>query len=197
MIKAGIMKKTSNKNEIVWVYGSSAAGKKTFILTILENKPLDLIESLGWRNKQIILCSESIEWITQYKGDPLGAKREGIPQIVVNLSNNNENSVILIKGQDLDLKNNRLLKVKAKLPGQKHRIIFLHADIDEIFKRINAKEWFDPKKETKDKLKEWLRGQIGYLQELRDDFGITVIRSNHEQNYQIINLSLDNILKNC
>jgi len=191
------MKKSSNKNEIVWVYGSSSVGKESFILTILENKPLDLIESLGWKNKQIILCSESIEWVVQYEEDPLGDKREKIPQIVVNLSNNSENSVILIKGQGLDRRNNRLLKLKEKLPDQKHRIIFLHADIDEIFKRVKTKEWFDPKERTKDDLKEWLKSQIGYLQKLQNDFEITVIYSNPKQNYQITNLSLDDVLKNC
>lgn len=45
-----------NKSEIVWVFGSSAVGKDTFIQHIINDRPLNLFLQMGWADKKLLEC---------------------------------------------------------------------------------------------------------------------------------------------
>ncbi|OYV63594.1 MAG: hypothetical protein B7X03_01080 [Parcubacteria group bacterium 21-58-10] len=173
------------RNEIVWVYGGSAAGKETFIKFISEQHPQKLLESLRWGNKQIVPCTESMEWVAQYEGDPKGPLRAEIPNVVVGLNSQNTNVVILVKGQDLDLEADRPRKLKTLLPEDRHRIIYIDTNIDEVFKRLQRKPWWEDSF-TKEEAQQWLDHQHELLRGLRDEFEITAVDGSTKGAYKIV-----------
>jgi len=169
------------KGEIVWVFGSSGSGKATFLKYLCDKHPKDLIELLGWTDKKIIPCLESLRFIAQYSGDPLGTRREELMTVIPKLATTDD-AVIIIKGQDLDLKRNRLLRLKKLLPYHKHRIIFLHTSIQELYKRWKSKPWWHPE-DTEETVKEWLKPQITTLLALNMEFEITALDSSYLNYY--------------
>lgn len=173
------------KNEIVWIYGGSAAGKETFINFIAKGKSQELIARLGWAGKKIIPCLESIEWIAQSEDDPRGPRRSKIPEVIKKLNLLNTNAVILIKGQDIDLQNNRLRETKKFLHENQHKIIYIYTDIDEVFERLKDKPWWE-NSFTKDMVKDWLKHQLKYLHELKNDFKVVSLNGNSGGNYREI-----------
>lgn len=146
-------------NKIIWVFGPSAVGKETFIKN---NKRLELLARLGWTNKNIIICNESIDWVAQEDNDENELRRQNLDKIIEVYSKNNSNSVILIKGQDLDFDNNTLNIVKESLPDDEHEIIFLYVDFDILYQRYMTKKWWNETM-TKDVCKDWAREQINLL----------------------------------
>ncbi len=130
------------KNKVVWVFGCSASGKETFIESLISKKIPQIIAELGWEEKQIIKINESINYIQQYENDPIGNKRIEILDKVIVKNKNNSNTVILIKGQNIDLDNNLVELLKAKLPNVEYEIIYLFSDLNTIWKRAKRKKWF-------------------------------------------------------
>jgi hypothetical protein len=173
-----------SNTEIVWVYGSSGSGKETFIRHIIDNKPTELLKRLGWLGKKLQLCSESVNHIAQFYQDPVGDKRGELLDSVFRLAQN-ENSVVLIKGQDLDLKHKRLIRLREKLPERDHKIIFLHANIQELYRRWHLKSWWE-ESFTEETVKEWLVPQIESLERLSDVFEITSLESDAEKKYKTV-----------
>jgi len=168
-------------NEIVWVYGVSAAGKETFIKKMVNDKPFSVVEGLGWDTKNIIPCMESIEYVVQVAGDGNEQKRHLLPTIIKTLDESNTDSVILIKGQDLDLRADRITQTKILIPQATHRILFIDTPIDAVYERVQNKKWWTgihPKEE----LLNWEKNQKNFLRTLQGDFEITII--NHE--YEIV-----------
>lgn len=172
----------SNKTKIVWIYGSSGSGKETFIRHTIKYKPLELLQRLGWNRMKLTFVPESIEYIAQYQNDPVGDKREKIINTVVSLVGDIP-QVILIKGQDLDLKHLRLQRLKEKLPDCDHSIIFLHADITELYRRWHSKSWWDPKF-SQETVKKWLLSQISKLEKLSLEFEIRALLSDSTKSYK-------------
>lgn len=168
--------------EIVWVFGSSGAGKETFIKYLTNNPSEELINLLGWGSKKIEFCSESIEYVAQFYKDPLGKKREEILEGVLKLVS--DNSVILIKGQDLDFKYGRLQKLKKLLPSCKHKIIFLHADTKTLLERWKTKKWWE-ESYTEQTVIDWLKPQIENILKLKDEFEIIGLNSEDNNTYEI------------
>lgn len=172
------------EGKIVWVYGSSAAGKDTFVRSVSRNAPEHLVSDMGWLDQPIVMCVESVDWIAQFSGDPLGDKRKELLEVVPVLAERNPGAVILIKGQDLDLMHDRLRKLRQALPEHEHSIIFLQADLDEIYRRlVESKPWFD-KDLPKEVPREWIGSQIAYLQALADEFEIVTLDSNPHSQYK-------------
>jgi hypothetical protein len=131
------------KTSIIWIFGTSAAGKETFIKYCSEENIKDLRKVLNWSDRKVVPCLESMEWIAQYDGDIRGEMREDLLRVIPELVTQNPQSIVLVKGQDIDLYNNRLRRLQAALPECEHQIIFLDGDIDEQFERWKKKSWYD------------------------------------------------------
>ncbi len=129
-------------NKVVWVFGCSASGKETFIKEVVSKKDIKIIEDLGWKDKNIISINESINYIKQYEEDPIGDKRIEIIDKVIEENKNNSNSIILIKGQHIDFKNNLIEMLKEKVKDVNYEVIFLFSDLKTIFERGKKKPWF-------------------------------------------------------
>jgi predicted kinase len=125
-------------NNIVWVFGSSAAGKETFIRKLLSNPSLNLINRLGWENKKIVCVEESLKYIARFENDPIAQKRLQIIERVKEIPNNS-NTIILIKGQDVDLRSNLVNILRKEILDADHKIIFLHTDIQLLYERSQKK----------------------------------------------------------
>ena len=149
-------------NKIIWIFGPSAVGKETFIKHIQDSKPVELLSRLGWADKNIVVCTESLDWIVQEDDDGNNLRRQDLDKTIEEYSKNNTNSVILIKGQDLDFDNNLLNKVKELLPNDEHKIIFLYVDFDILYQRYKTKKWWNETM-TREVCKDWAREQIDFL----------------------------------
>lgn len=174
------------KNAIIWVFGASAAGKETFIRKIVDEKPEKIINELGWKDKEIIACNESLEWIGQYNGDPKIEKRKEIPSIVARNVESKQNAVILIKGQDSDLENGLPEQICQLAPSCDHGIIFLQADVEQLYTRGQRKIWWHPEN-THQTTEKWLHYQMDLLKKISSKLPIRAVESNTE-NYTVIQL---------
>ena len=172
-------------NEIIWVFGGSAAGKEIFIKYIIENRPNDLIRQLGWENKKIVTCAESIEWIAQSEDDPNIQKRFRLPEVISKKNSKNVDTVILIKGQDLDLVAKRPERIKSDLPEEIHKIIYIDTDVKEVFERIKEKPWWESSI-TEKVAESWINNQLALLHNLSDNFDIVTLGGNRGDNYKFI-----------
>lgn len=150
---------------IVWVYGSSGAGKETFIKRINSKAVPKVIEKLNWKDKKIKVIWESLKYIAQSDNDKITNKRKEIIKKVSEAIKERA-EVILIKGQDVDLEKKLPQTLKNKFPSQTHQIIFLHADLRTLLQRWKKKIWFN-KKYKEDDVEEWLRHQLKFLSKLK------------------------------
>ncbi len=173
-------------NVIVWIYGASAAGKETFIRKIVSDKSLKIISELGWSNKTIIACEESMEWVGQFDGDPKIEKRKQIPYVVIENIKDKENIITLIKGQYVDLEENLPIKLYDLLPDCLHCIVFLKVDIEQLYIRVQRKIWWKSE-DTKEMSEQWLHDQMKLLKNISSRLPITVVNSNNE-NYHLVEL---------
>jgi len=172
------------KNKIAWVFGSSAVGKETFIRDIVKKRLFEVSDRLDWNNKQIIPCEESMSWVVQEDGDGHEQRREDLVDLVINYTKAPD-SVVLVKGQDLDLEADRLRKLKEKLPNCEHEIVYLYIDLSILYERYKRKKWWTEKL-TKEVCKEWLQKQVEMLEEFRGDFKITALESDDNRKYKNI-----------
>ena len=175
----------SQKGKIIWVYGSSAAGKETFIKSVTRSDADELLQYFGWSNQPVIMCKESIDWVAQYENDPLGDKRAELLDVISHLAKQNPTAIVLVKGQDLDLKAGRLKSLKDTVLSHDHEIIFLEVGIEEIFRRLKNKQWWE-ESFTREMVKGWLTQQLVYLKALQKEFKITVLDARAESEYKII-----------
>ncbi len=171
--------------EIVWVMGSSATGKETFIRSMTSDAQLDIKAPLGWSNKRVLACLDSIYAVGQFKGDPITEKRAGILHTVPALLPSAD--VILIKWQFVDSDANRLLDLKDLLPDARHRLVVLRSSIDTLKMRLPMKSWWNKGADPIEFAKDEQRRLNEKTSELRDPHGfhITYINSTNE-NYYIL-----------
>ncbi len=175
----------SHMNNIVaWIYGASAAGKETFIRKIVSDNSLKIIDELGWSNRTIIACEESLKWVGQFDSDPKIEMRKQIPDLVTESLREKENIVLLIKGQDVDLEENLPLKLYGLLPNCIHSIVFLKADTEQLYTRGQQKIWWRPEN-TKETAEGWLNYQIELLKRIINKLSIRAINSNTEDYYLV------------
>jgi len=164
-------------NKIIWVFGPSAAGKETFINYIARHEPTELLARLGWLNKKIVVCAESLAWVQQAENDGNAERRKNLIKVIEEYSQNNKNSIILIKGQDLDLHNDALKIVKELLPNEEHEVIFLDVRFDILYQRYMTKKWWK-KSMTEAVCQEWAKTQIRLLiNQQHNGFKIKAINS--------------------
>src|SRR5664279_4379088 len=119
--------------EIIWVYGTSASGKETFIKSLIKNS--DLQKSLGLENKSFIISDESLKNLGNLDG-----LRASIIDEVSNLLESN-NSVV-IKWQYGDTLLNSPKVLQDKFPDLKHIVIKLKVDQQEQIRRLKTKSWW-------------------------------------------------------
>ena len=181
--------------EIIWIYGSSASGKETFIRHILNHPDEKLLIRLNLENNNIQVLQQSIDLIGQYDSDPKQEFRLNLPEYAVDqIKSNSKLEFLLIKGQDYDLINGTPNKLKKLLNSQfknlNHKIIFLHTDFEILYSRVKNKSWWTKKLENKgiNYFKNWLlKEQIPELIKLKElhDFNIISIDSK-DKNYKLI-----------
>jgi hypothetical protein len=172
-------------NKIIWIFGPSAAGKETFI-NYINDKPFELLERLGWRGVNLVICDESLNWVVQSEDDNNEEKRKGLYEVIKKCSNNNQNSAILIKGQDLDFGNNSLIRVKESLLNDEHVIIFLYTDFEVLYGRYKNKVWWNELL-TREICKNCAVKQINLLIEHQNNgFQIKSLNSSDDKKYKDI-----------
>ncbi len=169
--------------EIVWVFGSSGAGKETLIRGLSrQGHQLDLIKQLGWESQRMVVCEESLRLVAQHENDPVLEARARLADAIVALATQ-ENSVILIKGQDVDLERSLPEQVQARLPKAKHRVIFIDTPIATLFERWKKKPWWSDDYTLKT-VKQWQDAQLDLLRKLPSDFILTTVSSIDADTYK-------------
>ncbi len=155
---------------IAWIYGSSAAGKETFIRALLSNPPKNVIQQLDWQAKDFVCIEESLAYIGQFENDPITLKRGEIIDAVKSIPDSG-NTVILIKGQDVDLHSGLVTTLQNEVPNAWHVVIFLDAPMNILFERARKKSWWSVEDEWEgiEGFKKWLiENQLTYLIQLKD-----------------------------
>ena len=151
--------------EVVWVFGQSASGKETFIRKI-QNDPTDyLLKVFGWGGKTISICEDSLNLIGQKEDDPIDNEREVILKRVPELLENAD--VVLIKGQDSDLKEGRPRRLSILNKNAKQRILFISIEAKDAFARWRNKSWWKEGMTIND-AREWESEQLSLLAGLKD-----------------------------
>jgi hypothetical protein len=171
--------------EVVWVFGASAAGKETFITSLLSPEINHLSRWFGWQSKKVIVCQESIEWVGLYKDDPKIAKRDKIVEKVSALIK--EADIVIIKGQDVDLVAKRPAQLIELLIDYQHSVIFINVSISELMERLPQKVWWNGTDTETDTLN-YLNNQLDMLAELKNNMKFTAINGNAKGNYEITEL---------
>lgn len=165
----------NNRKQIIWIFGGSGAGKDRFIRYLLEKRSHNLLHRFHWENKKIIACKESLLWIPMHYHDPLIEKRKSLPKIIKKLVVSDAD-IILVKGQDWDLRDGTLTKAMTEVHDATHSILYLHVPILTAFKRWKTKPWkrfwYSPIT-----VRRWLRHQLKALKELSPSIPITALES--------------------
>ncbi len=127
--------------EVVWVFGSSGAGKETFITHVVDEQPEDLVADLGWRDKAIAAEPNSMLFVGKIAlhDERTRQRRRIIPSVLGLLS---ASEVVLVKGQQVDVENRRPQRLMKMAPSAHHRIIYLDPGIEEHVERMKRKPWW-------------------------------------------------------
>lgn len=174
-------------NKIIWVFGSSAAGKETFLKYVREAGLPSSLHSIFSDLLKTEIINESIELVPQYSTDPKIQQRDELVRIIKEKSDNNIDTLIFIKGQDWDLTNdnNRPNKLYDLLLNDKHYILFLHAPLEILYERCKRKVWWD-KTDDIDVVRDWLIYQIDLLRKLKFFNNLVAISSLNDR-YELLN----------
>jgi len=164
--------------EVVWVFGTSASGKATFIKHIVEDEDYRLREQFGWKDQAVVACNESLELI----GGDLDEERESILDKVPEILQNAD--IVLIKWQYVDSQHDRPQRLKQKLPDVQHRIISLDVSVDELVKRLPTKPLWHNYGDERNLISIELPIVLKSREEL-NDFDVTIIDSSTSSNYEI------------
>ncbi|HSX47860.1 MAG TPA: hypothetical protein VLF63_03730 [Patescibacteria group bacterium] len=167
--------------EVIWVFGTSSAGKQTFINAVLTDSNLAI--RLGWKNKKVTLCRESVNYPGDLSMPKIVKIREQIPKFVQKLINTYD--VVLIKWQYADSYINTPLKLKHAIPEAKHRIILLVAPEDELKDRLNKKDWWQNKwNSVSDLVDDEIILVDKFIAELKNELEITILASGKDEGYK-------------
>jgi hypothetical protein len=108
----------------VWVFGTTAVGKETFIRKLIKNKNHKLISYLGLPQPLAI------------QEDSLSLSKEQRPLLLDKIIEENpEGGTLLIKAQGYDIYNLIPIKLKDLLPQDNHICIYLDAPTKVVRKR--------------------------------------------------------------
>lgn len=166
--------------EVVWVFGTSASGKETFIKSVL--KDAILLEQLGWKYKSVVACEQSTKFIGQFKRDPKIILRESIIKKVPTLLSSAD--VVLIKWQFVDSQTSRPQRLKEAIPEAQHRIILLNTPESELIERLARKKWWHDYGEEKEFISKELSMVGDCIKQLSPEFMTTTLNSGTYSNYR-------------
>lgn len=170
------------EKEIVWIFGTSSAGKQTFIDEVVTNKKL--AKDFGWQDKVISVCQESIDYPGSIDMPEIVKVRNNIPDITLEELKNSD--VVLIKWQYVDSSCELPQQLKGRLPHAKHKIILLEAPQEEMEQRLNTKDWWKDKWGSVSELVGLEHKMVEkFIKELQDKFEITAVDSSSKGNYAI------------
>lgn len=183
--------------KIIWVFGESATGKKTFILNLLNNKNPQLKQMLGIFDNEVSVSQCTIDENNASFDDVTNEqnRRTEILKSIENFLQSNNNSTLLLKGQcnDMDERYGNTLKECAlKYPNVEKSIVLLEvSDLNLLYNRIINKDWFKEDEERYSKLfpRQWIdNAVIKHRKQVMDyekyGYKITTIDSTNE--YRII-----------
>lgn len=169
--------------EVVWIFGTSAAGKQTFVKRVLTDKKL--AKKLGWENKTIVACQESLNLLGHVGNEEIVKARKSITKIVPKLLENAD--VVLIKWQYVDSHNLTPEKLKELLPMVQHKIILLKVEPDEAKQRLATKTWWKEFWDNTRFADREIEMVNKCIKQLSSDFDITILDSGKNKDYGLTN----------
>jgi len=154
--------------KIIWIFGESATGKKTFIENILKKSDNELLSDLNLIDEKISVVERTINKNVSSFDDKENEKsrHEIILEEINNFINNNNYDILLLKGQSNDMDNrygNTLKEVAMLFPEIEKEIYLLEVkDMDLLYNRIQNKDWFQVDFENYSKIfsREWIDGAV-------------------------------------
>jgi hypothetical protein len=118
--------------QIIWVYGTSAAGKETFIRSLIHD--LKLRQALQLSDTPRV-CYESLKNLGSLDGS-----RKTVFEEISKLSE--LHNIVLIKWQYGDTLLNTPNRLQKKFPAIEHKVINLNVNKNEQIRRLKTKPWW-------------------------------------------------------
>lgn len=154
--------------KIIWVFGESATGKKTFVENILNKSNMELLTDLNLVNEKINVVQRTISKNLSSHEDKENEKsrHQIILEEINNFINNGNYDVLLLKGQSNDMDDrygNTLREVAMLFPEIEKEIYLLEVkDMDLLYNRIQNKDWYKVDFENYSKIfpREWIDGAV-------------------------------------
>lgn len=119
--------------EIIWVYGTSASGKETFIRKLINNDELKKL--LKVENVPIAMSNNSLIHLGKLDDSRLSILSEAAELLKVN-------NTVVIKWQYGDSLLDSPNVLRNKFPNYKHTVIILNTDRSEQIRRLRTKMWW-------------------------------------------------------
>lgn len=154
--------------KIIWVFGESATGKKTFIENILNKSENELLSDLNLIDEKISVVERTINKNVSSFDDTENEKsrHQQIIESIDYFINNSDDTILLLKGQSNDMDNrygNTLREVALLFPEIEKEIYLLEVkDMDLLYNRIINKDWFKVDFENYSKMfpREWIDNAV-------------------------------------
>ena len=127
--------------EIIWVFGTSASGKETFLEKLLGDNELQKL--IGINDMRIAVSQESLRNLGK-----LDQSRSSILDEVTQLIESND--AVVIKWQYGDTLLHTPNTLQDKFPACKHIMIKLNVARDEQVRRLRTKTWWRDKGQEDD-----------------------------------------------
>ncbi len=164
---------TEPNSQIVWIFGATAAGKKTLIRTLEKDEQHPLRVELALR-KNIRVCEESLSWITDHTDEtPIRNRLHTIAGELLA-----PNVSVLLKCQGVDIDASTLQKLKLAAAETTHRIIFLWVDSEELSRRWGRRGIRDP---DPARCKSQQEEMLSCVKALQDDFQLMIVDATSKQ----------------
>ena len=126
-------------NRLICFFGCSACGKETLIKHIYSGHYKNLNCNLDIDLRKTIILDKSIEYISKHRNDNITEKRFEIIHDIILLCSKNDNMIVLIKGQNSDIRNNFIKTINENLSDIIIDIVYVTADVDVLLERFQKK----------------------------------------------------------
>lgn len=128
--------------QVIWIVGTSSAGKQTFITRLTHDR--DMQARFGLENKKIAILDRSVSFPGDATMPDIVKERELIPRDASELLRTDV-GVVLIKWQYVDSLYLLPEKLEAGMFNANHRVIILESSREESIDRLACKEWWRAK----------------------------------------------------
>ncbi len=157
--------------QIVWVFGTSAVGKETFMRWVAGNSGTDLVRDLGLSGK-IVLSKESLLH-TGHVDDPLTKQRVAILPEVAKLLKTFD--TVLVKWQYADSIMNLPNLLRSELPLCRHRIVLVYATNETTQERLVTKPWWQDTSNPAEHVERERHLVLGQVKKLSPRFSTVIV----------------------